>query len=68
MSSNQRTNNLRQRAQAAEKRARKAEAVIARVRRLCELTINTSVRADAIDQARDTLKVLDEPEQPEVNQ
>lgn len=36
-----------------------AEAAIARVRRLCELTINTSCRVQAIDQAQDTLAALD---------
>lgn len=42
-------------------RVEKAEAAIARVRRLCELTIASSVRVQAIDQARDTLTALDEP-------
>jgi hypothetical protein len=42
-------------------RAERAEAAIARVRRLCELTIRTSVRVQAIDQARDTLAALDQP-------
>lgn len=36
-----------------------AEAAVARVRRLCELTINTSCRVQAIDQARDTIAALD---------
>lgn len=40
-----------------------AEAAIARVRKLCELTIAHSVRVQAIDQARDTLATLDEPKE-----
>lgn len=40
-------------------RAENAEAAIARVRRLCELTIAASCRVQAIEQARDTLAVLD---------
>lgn len=52
-----------QRARAREARAR-AEAVTAQaaldaVRRLCNLTIDASVRAQAIEQARDTLTVID---------
>ncbi|MDN3356059.1 hypothetical protein [Actinomadura sp. DC4] len=46
----------------------RAEATIARVRRLCEMTIATSIRAQAIDQAVDTLAVLDgrgAPDAPE---
>lgn len=43
-------------------RLRKAEAAIARVRRLCDLTIAASCRVHAIDQARDTLAVLDDQE------
>ncbi|MFG2001717.1 hypothetical protein ACGFNU_21455 [Spirillospora sp. NPDC048911] len=39
--------------------ASRAEAAIAEVRRLCNLTINVSYRAQAIDQAVDTLAVLD---------
>ena len=39
-----------------------ARAAIARVRRLCEMTIASSCRVQAIDQARDTLAVLDRPE------
>jgi hypothetical protein len=35
-------------------------ATIARVRKLCDLTIAVSCRAQAIDQARDTLAVLDQ--------
>lgn len=35
-----------------------AEAAIDRVRRLCDLTIDTSIRLGAIDQARDTLVAL----------
>lgn len=38
-----------------------AEAAVARVRRLCEMTIAASVRVQAIDQARDTLAALDGP-------
>lgn len=41
------------------RQATPAEAAIARVRRLCELTIAVSVRVDAINQARDTLAALD---------
>jgi exosome complex RNA-binding protein Rrp4 len=44
------------------KRVDAADAAIARVRRLCNLTIECSVRADAIDQARDTLAALDRQE------
>ena len=40
-------------------RAERAEAAIARVRKLSELTIAHSVRVQAIDQARDTLAALD---------
>lgn len=40
-------------------RVEQAEAAIARVRKLCELTIAASVRVQAIDQARDTLAALD---------
>jgi hypothetical protein len=43
------------------RQAARAEAAIARVRRLCELTIAASVRVQAIDQARDTLAALDDP-------
>lgn len=46
----------------AEEAARQAQDAIARVRRLCELTINASIRVQAIDQARDTLAALDGPE------
>ncbi|MGI5196552.1 hypothetical protein ACQEVY_23370 [Streptomyces sp. CA-288835] len=56
---------IRQR-KAAEERASKAEraeAAIARVRRLCELTITASVRVQAVAQARDTLTALDEPKE-----
>lgn len=35
------------------------EAALAEVRRLCDLTIAASVRVDAVDQARDTLAVID---------
>ncbi|WP_031165992.1 hypothetical protein [Streptosporangium roseum] len=41
-----------------------ARAAIARVRRLCELTIAASCRVQAIEQARDTLAALDSPEEP----
>lgn len=34
-------------------------AALAEVRRLCDLTIAASVRVDAVDQARDTLAVID---------
>lgn len=40
-------------------RAADAEAAVARVRHLSELTIATSIRLGAIEQARDTLAVLD---------
>ena len=46
--------------QAWRERAESAEAAIARVRRLCELTIAASCRVQAIDQARDTLAALDD--------
>lgn len=36
-----------------------AQAVVAEVRRLCDMTIAASVRVDAVDQARDTLAVID---------
>lgn len=36
-----------------------ARAAVAEVRRLCDLTISASARVQAIDQARDTLAVLD---------
>jgi hypothetical protein len=42
-------------------RAEKAEAALARVRRLCDLTIAASCRVQAIDQAHDTLAVLELP-------
>lgn len=41
-------------------RAEKAEAAISRVRRLSHLTINGSIRVQAIQQAQDTLAALDE--------
>ena len=46
-----------------------ARADIDRVRRLCELTINCSVRVQAVEQARDTLAVLDRttPDEPGPN-
>jgi len=43
-------------------RLRNAEAAVARVRRLCEITIAVSCRVQAIDQARDTLAALDSQE------
>lgn len=51
----------RQRDEASEIIARR-DAAIARVRRLCDLTIFTSCRVQAIDQAQDTLRALDHPE------
>lgn len=36
-----------------------ASAVVAEVRRLCNLTIDASVRVQAVEQARDTLAVID---------
>lgn len=48
---------------AAGKRAERAEAAIERVRRLCELTIASSCRVQAIEQAKDTLRVLDQPKE-----
>ncbi|MER6575801.1 hypothetical protein [Nonomuraea sp. NPDC001023] len=48
-------------------RAETAEAAIARVRRLCDLTIKASCRVQAIDQARDTLAALDASLPPEVS-
>ncbi|MGI5223548.1 hypothetical protein [Actinoallomurus sp. CA-142502] len=42
-----------------QRRAYAAEAAVERVRRLCELTIAASCRVQAIEQARDTLAVLD---------
>ncbi|MBM9509929.1 hypothetical protein [Actinacidiphila acididurans] len=51
------------RAQASENRVRaqsvNAHAQVDAVRRLCDLTISASVRAQAIDQARDTLAAID---------
>ncbi|MEU0691951.1 hypothetical protein ABZ350_34280, partial [Streptomyces uncialis] len=38
-----------------------AQDALDRVRRLCTLTIDASVRRDAIDQARDTLAAIDGP-------
>lgn len=40
-------------------RAEKAEALIANVRRLCDMTIASSCRIQAINQAEDTLAILD---------
>jgi hypothetical protein len=42
------------------KRAETAEAAVQRVRGLCDLTINVSVRVDARHQAIDTLAALDQ--------
>jgi hypothetical protein len=53
----------KQEVEAWRDRAVQAEAAIARVRRLCELTINASVRVQAIDQARDTLAALDDTQE-----
>jgi hypothetical protein len=36
-----------------------AQAAVAQVRRLCDLTIESSVRVQAVTQARDTLAVVD---------
>ena len=41
-------------------RAEHAEDAIAQVRRLCDLTISASVRVQAVQQARDTLAILDQ--------
>lgn len=46
-------------------RAEQAEAAIERVRRLQKLTIVASCRVQAIEQAHDTLTVLDGPQRPE---
>lgn len=46
--------------EAWRERAENAEAAIARVRRLCKLTIEASCRVEAINQARDTLAALDD--------
>lgn len=45
--------------EAAEAKRDALKAAIAEVRRLCDLTIAASCRVQAIDQARDTLAVLD---------
>jgi hypothetical protein len=47
------------RAARAQSEAAAAHLAVAEVRRLAELTINTSVRSQAVEQARDTLAVLD---------
>ncbi|MFT9821202.1 hypothetical protein [Lysinibacillus sp. NPDC056185] len=47
-----------------QKRRATAEAAIERVQRLCDLTIAASVRVEAVQQARDTLAALDQPQQP----
>lgn len=44
------------------KRASAAEAALAEVKRLCELTIDVSCRSDAIAQAEDTLAAIDRVE------
>jgi hypothetical protein len=36
-----------------------AQAAVAEVRRLCDLTITSSVRVDAVAQARDTVAIID---------
>lgn len=46
-----------------QERAEEAEAAVARVRRLCDLTIAASVRVEARHQAVDTLAVLDQPKE-----
>ena len=43
----------------AVKSARELEAAVDMVRRLCNLTITTSIRVQAVEQARDTLAILD---------
>lgn len=45
-------------------RLAKAENAIAQIRRLCQMTIDVSVRAHAIQQARDTLALIDAPITP----
>ena len=45
------------------RRAEQAEAAVERVRRLQEMTIASSCRVQAIDQARDTLRVLEPPKE-----
>lgn len=44
---------------ALAEQAGKEQAALAEVRRLCEMTIDVSVRAQAIEQARDTLAIID---------
>lgn len=58
---NARSDKLRADARAARSHAEAvtSHAAVAEVRRLCEMTIRESVRADAIQQARDTLAVID---------
>jgi hypothetical protein len=48
---------------ALAEQAGKNQAAIARVRRLCDVTIEHSVRVDAVHQAHDTLAALDELEE-----
>lgn len=50
---------LRRQIRVLERQRDELQAAIARVRRLCDLTIAASCRAQAIDQARDTLAALD---------
>lgn len=50
----------RERAEKAEREAAENQAAIARVRRLCDLTIAASCRVQAVEQARDTLAALDD--------
>lgn len=50
----------RGRVEQAEAELEKAHATAAEVRRLCELTIRASSRVHAVDQARDTLAILDQ--------
>jgi hypothetical protein len=47
------------RAARAHAEAVTSQAALAQVRRLCDMTIESSIRTQAIDQARDTLAVID---------
>lgn len=47
------------RAARAHAEAVTAQAAVAEVRRLCDMTITDSIRVDAVNQARDTLAVID---------
>lgn len=49
---------------ALHERLAKAENAIAQIRRLCQMTIDVSVRAHAIQQAHDTLALIDAPSGP----